>query len=285
MVAAGELPILSRFQASALLTAKMRGDTSVECSLDLERSLSALTLTEEGVHCGGKFLVSFADLQRISESDNCCFEVQNETVHPIREFSEQSNKTFQLMPTSREPALLISGFVMHRFRDVSPSEGARRMVQALAPVRGRLLDTATGLGYAAIFAAKYASEVVTIELEPAAQRMARRNPWSQPLFSDERILQKLGDSAELIRDFEPGSFQSVLHDPPAINIAGDLYSLTFYSEVFRVLSRGGKFFHYIGDPESASGKRTTGSTVRRLHDAGFSEVVRRPDAFGVVAKK
>jgi predicted methyltransferase len=70
-----------------------------------------------------------------------------------------------------------------------------------------------------------------------------------------------------------------------MTIAGDLYSAAFYRELYRVLRRGGRMFHYIGDPDSPSGKRTTGGVIRRLQDAGFSRVVRRPEAFGVVAYK
>ncbi len=278
-------PVISHFQAQPLIAAHEHGETSAETSLDLEISRCQVLLDDQGVHAGGHFLIDWADLSRVAKSENACFEITEEGIIPIRAFSEDSNKIVQLMPTAQEPALLISGFVMHRLRDVSPSEGARRMVRALSPLRGRLLDTATGLGYAAIEAVKYASEVITIEVEPLAQRMARKNPWSKGLFTAERIRQKIGDSAEVIRTLDDGSFQNLLHDPPAINTAGALYSLDFYKEAFRVLSRGGKFFHYIGDPESTSGKRTTEGVLRRLREAGFQRVLKKPDAFGVLALK
>ena len=159
------------------------------------------------------------------------------------------------------------------------------MVEALSPMRGRLLDTTTGLGYAAIHAARFATEVVTIEIDPMAREMAQRNPWSRDLFENPKINKILGDSAELICTLPDGSFSCVLHDPPAINLAGDLYSQKFYTEVCRVLTRSGKFFHYIGDPKSASGARVTRGVVMRLNDAGFSRVVPKPQAFGVLAMK
>jgi hypothetical protein len=157
------------------------------------------------------------------------------------------------------------------------------MVRALGKVRGRLLDTTTGLGYAAIAAARIASEVVTIEIEPVVRELAALNPWSRELFETKNILRREGDSAELVPTFEPGSFSAVLHDPPAINIAGQLYSSAFYGAVRRLLTQDGKFFHYIGDANSASGGRTTRGVVKRLKDAGFSRVSIVPEAFGVLA--
>src|SRR5690606_33709387 len=125
----------------------------------------------------------------------------------------------------------------------------------------------------------------TIELDPEAQTMARRNPWSRALFTAPNLTQLLGDSATLIDTFAAESFGAIVHDPPAINLAGDLYSERFYSQALRVLTRGGKFFHYIGDPNSASGGRTTKGVMRRLQSAGFRKVVPKPEAFGVLALK
>ena len=90
--------------------------------------------------------------------------------------------------------MLLAGFPMHRIKGIDPQEDTRRKIRAIAPVIGRALDTATGLGYTAIEAAKTASEVVTIELDPIVLEVARRNPWSQPLFTDLRIQQKIGNA-------------------------------------------------------------------------------------------
>jgi len=159
------------------------------------------------------------------------------------------------------------------------------MVRALGKVHGRILDTTTGLGYAAIEAARLASEVVTIEIDPAARKMAEENPWSRQLFSLPHIKLLVGDSHELLPQFAEGEFAAILHDPPAINIAGELYSLEFYRQAHRILGRRGRLFHYIGDPEKKSGARTTSGVVRRLLEAGFSRVEKAPRAFGVVAYK
>jgi hypothetical protein len=95
----------------------------------------------------------------------------------------------------------------------------------------------------------------------------------------------MGDSFEEIEKLDSGTFARIIHDPPAFSLAGDLYSGEFYRELFRVLGRGGRLFHYIGDLESKSGRNVARGAARRLAEAGFSRVVRRPEAFGLVAYK
>lgn len=279
------LPVISHVQARALLATRNADQTAIRSSLDLGLSECDVSVNHEGIEWSPGLVLGWDELAQIAENESVCFELTEAGAQPIRAFSEETNKTFQLMPTQAEPLMLISGFAMHRFRDVSPILGAKKMVEALSPMRGRVLDTTTGLGYAAIHAARFATDVVTIEIDPMAREMARRNPWSRDLFENPKIDKMLGDSAELICTLPDGSFSCVLHDPPAINLAGDLYSQKFYTEVRRVLSRSGKFFHYIGDPNSASGARVTRGVVMRLNDAGFSRVVPKPQAFGVLAMK
>ena len=127
--------------------------------------------------------------------------------------------------------------------------------------------------------------VVTIEIDPTAQEIARLNPWSQALFENPKITQVIGDAFDEIEKFEAESFSTIIHDPPMFSLAGDLYSLAFYQQAFRVLKHNGRIFHYIGDPESKSGARVTAGVIRRLQEAGFKRVTRAPRAFGVVAHK
>lgn len=279
------LPVISYVQARALLAARSADPHALSTSLDLGLSQCEVFVGLDGVEWQSGCVLGWDQVVRVSENESVCFELTEEGPQPVRAFSEETGKTFQLMPTQAEPLMLISGFAMHRFRDVSPALGAKKMVEALSPLRGRVLDTTTGLGYAAIHAARFATEVVTIEIDPMAREMARRNPWSHELFASPKIESLLGDSAELIHSLPDNSFSCVLHDPPAINLAGELYSQKFYVEVCRVLTRSGKFFHYIGDPKSASGARVTKGVVMRLNDAGFSRVVPKAQAFGVLAMK
>jgi predicted methyltransferase len=173
---------------------------------------------------------------------------------------------------------------MHRIKDTNPEKDTRQKIKAARPA-GRVLDTATGLGYTAIAAAKTAAHVITVELDPAVQAICRLNPWSQGLFNNPAIEQRIGDSFDVIESIPNASLNRIIHDPPTFSLAGHLYSRDFYAEMYRVLKPGGRAFHYIGDPESKSGRRTTAGAIRRLEGVGFSQVRRIPRAFGVVAYK
>ena len=64
-----------------------------------------------------------------------------------------------------------------------------------------------------------------------------------------------------------------------MNLAGDLYSGDFYAELFRILRNQGRLFHYVGDPKSRTSEAITRGVIKRLHEAGFKRVVRKPRAF------
>jgi uncharacterized protein len=275
-------PVISCYQAAELLEARARGLATARCSFDLGCTQAEVELTEQGVRAPGLTL-AWAQVEHVATVDSVCFAVEEGEVAPLRSFSRAANRSFQLWPTPSSPALVISGFLMHRIRDVAPDEGAQRMVRALGKLRGRVLDTTTGLGYAAICAARSAAEVVTIELEPAVRELARSNPWSRELFDNPKLHLRDGDSASLVPALAPRSFSAIVHDPPAINLAGELYSGVFYAALHRALDPGGKLFHYVGDADSPSGGRTTRGVVKRLHEAGFSRVSVLKDAFGVLA--
>jgi predicted methyltransferase len=70
-------------------------------------------------------------------------------------------------------------------------------------------------------------------------------------------------------------------------MAGELYSGEFYRQLYRVLRQRGRLYHYIGDLDSKSGRNSAiaKGVMRRLSEAGFSRVLRRTDAFGLVAYK
>ena len=174
---------------------------------------------------------------------------------------------------------------MHRIKDTEPHQDTLEKIRAIKPLVGQVLDTATGLGYTAIEAARTAEHVTTIELDPAAINVCRLNPWSQELFDNPKITQLIGDSFDVVAEMEAGRFTRVIHDPPAFSLAGDLYSGVFYRELYRVMRNRSLLFHYIGDPESKSGRSITAGVIRRLEQVNFRQVRRIPRAFGVVAVK
>ena len=279
------LLVLSHLQAAPLLVARQVGAPAAIVSPDLGLTTVDVALDPAGVRFPGGETLPWATLERIADSPTKCFRVEDGAAQEIAFFSEQTGWVRSLMPTTGAPTMLVSGISMHRIKGIDPAEDTRRKVKAIAPLAGRVLDTATGLGYTAIAAAKTATEVVTIELDPAGLEVARLNPWSQALFTSPQIRQIVGDATEVVPDLPADSFTRILHDPPAFALAGDLYSGAFYRDLFRVLARHGRLFHYIGDLDSQSGRRVTAGIMRRLQEAGFRGVTRRPEAFGVVAYK
>jgi predicted methyltransferase len=277
--------VLSYLQAKDLLEARAAGRNSVRVSLDLGLTNSEVAVRPEGVSLPGEQLLTWQDIETISSSEAGCFVIEDSVPRKAQIFSEETNRLYSLMPTGGAPTMLISGIPMHRIKGTDPQRDTLQKIKSIAPVVGRVLDTATGLGYTAIAAAQTAEHVVTIELDPAALEIARLNPWSQALFDNPKITQIVGDSFEEISELGEAAFTRVIHDPPAFNLAGDLYSGEFYRQLFRVLRPGGRLFHYIGDLESKSGRVVSKGAVRRLQEAGFSRVVRRPAAFALVAYK
>ena len=277
--------VLSSFTVIPLLEARRDNLESATFTPDLGLSMVEVTLSKAGIQfqSGEQFL--WPVIEEIAEEENACFLLENGTLQLIRKYSPAFDRFYSLYSTESAPTMLISGIPMHRIKGTNPRLDTQSKIKALAPIGGDVLDTTTGLGYTAIEAAKTASQVTTIELDPTALEIARLNPWSQGLFNNPKIQQVIGDSFEEIDRFSEGSFSAIIHDPPMFSLAGDLYSKTFYQRAFGVLKRNGKLFHYIGDPESKSGGRITAGVIRRLKEAGFRQVIHKPQAFGVVAYK
>ncbi len=280
------LPIvLCALQLQPAFAAQRSGSSTAQLSPDLGLTQCAVQLTSQGVVFPEGEQLSWQAAEEVSANAQSSFVLKAGVVEKIQAYSHHTGRFYSLMPTAAAPTLLLSGIPMHRIKDTDPFQDTLSKVAAIRPVTGRVLDTATGLGYTASEAAKTAEQVVTIELDPAVLSIARLNPWSRELFENPRIVQMTGDSYELVAGLESASFTRILHDPPTFSIAGDLYSGIFYAQLYRVLRKGGKLFHYIGDLESDSGRRVSRGVVRRLGEAGFTRIQPRPEAFGLVAQK
>ena len=276
--------VLSHIQTTPILQQRESVGHSITFSPNLNISIIEGLITPEGVEIQAGEILGWDILQEIDAAPNNCFTLVEGIPEKILTFSELTNSSYSLYPTERAPTMLISGIPMHRIKDTNPARDTREKIKAAQPI-GRVLDTATGLGYTAIGAAKVANHVVTVEFDPAAQEICHQNPWSQDLFDNPKIEQRIGDSFDVIQTLADASFTRIIHDPPTFSLAGHLYSGDFYAEMCRVLKPGGRAFHYIGDPESKSGRRITAGAIRRLEQVGFSRVKRAPRAFGVVAYK
>ncbi len=277
--------VLSHYQARSLLDALEKSKSEIAVSLDLNLTLETVTLDATGVRLPAGRLLDWADVREIAGTENACFEVTGAGIVEIRIFSEVTNWVRSLYPTQNAPSMLVSGMVMHRIEGIDPHQDTLNKIRAASPVVGRVLDTATGLGYTAIEAAKTAEHVDTVEIDPASLEIARKNPWSQDLFDNPKITQHIDHVWDFVEEMDGETFSLVIHDPPTFKFAGELYSGEFYQELYRVLRRKGRLFHYIGDPESKTVQRVQRGVMKRLQEAGFGRVVRKPHAFGVVAYK
>lgn len=276
--------ILSHFQVDPILEIREIGQ-KIEISTDLGLSTSTAQIEKNGVKFPDGQMLQWGMAEKISSAKVKCFLLQDGELVQASAFSEETDRTYSLMPTEEAPTLLVSGIPMHRIKGITPNRDTSEKIKAIAPAIGNVLDTATGLGYTAIEATKAANQVTTIEFDPVVLEIAQLNPWSQELFTISNITQFIGDSYDRIQEFETGYFNVVIHDPPTVSLAGELYSKTFYDSVHRVLRKNGRLFHYIGNPESRSGQKATEGVIRRLRESGFAKVQRAPDAFGVVAQK
>jgi predicted methyltransferase len=275
--------VLSHVQVKPLLDAREKAQATAVASLDLGLTTAEVALQGDRILLPGGQWLTWESIHEILRSETACFVVEGHAAEKIQFFSEQLNRFYSLMPTRQAPTLLVSGIPMHRIKGTDPIQDTLSKTRTVAPLAGQVLDTCTGLGYTAIEAARTAELVITIELDPTILDIARLNPWSHALFDSPRIQQTLGDAFEVVASFEDGIFDRIIHDPPMFSLAGELYSGAFYEELHRVLKPKGRLFHYIGDLESRSGRNVARGVVRRLQEVGFSRIVRKPGAFGVVA--
>lgn len=280
------MTILSGYDALRLLAARGRGDDTATISTDLNKTRTEARLDAEGAAFGDpEQRVGWETVVHMSRHGHRCYQIgEDGAPETVTVYSETTARQCSLYALEDgAPTMMLAGFPMHRIKNTDPWADTLAKLAAASPVSGRVLDTTMGLGYTAIGAAPSALSVTTIELDPGVVEIARRNPWSADLFDNPRIERRIGDATQVVPTFPEGSFDLVLHDPPTVQLAGELYGEPFYRALLRVLSRRGRLFHYVGSPDSRQGAILTKGVVRRLKEAGFARVQPERGAFGVVA--
>lgn len=205
----------------------------------------------------------------------------------IKFYSEGTGRFYRLVGTNTWPYLEISGIRMHRADEVDPKTDAILKIRALGRIYGSVLDCCTGLGYTAILAAKSKNvrEVITVEKDENVILIAMQNPFSKQLFEDKKIKLVIGDILEVVKEFNDSYFNFIIHDPPRISIAPELYSLEIYKQLFRVLKYGGRMLHYVGRPGEKQGKNYLKGIMKRLRLAGFTKIRKSDYALSLIVEK
>jgi predicted methyltransferase len=269
--------------AKQALEALAKGLSCVRLSTDLNISERDFSLNDQGLMLDEANQLSVDELKFIVKKTQKIFLCHDGEMDPLE---DRSAGYYKLVPTAGSPLLEISGVKMHISKGTDPFISASEMAQQAVRTGDRVLDCCGGLGYAAIAAHRLgAREVLSIELSPEVMALRAQNPWSNDL-EKEGIIQLQGSSYELIGTMLNNSFDSVIHDPPRFSLAGELYSEEFYSEIFRVLRRSGRLFHYTGNPHVIrKGSGFVDGVIRRLKSAGFRNVEKVDRLMGVSAQK
>jgi predicted methyltransferase len=256
-------PLLTLPVHQALLAARGSGAATASCSLDLDRSTTAVELRAEGWFWDGCL---FPFLQRCN--DRTIYHWADAGFQPISRFT---TSLIKLVPTPwGAPTFEIDGIKMLPTAQVSPYADAERKVGLIAPRGKVVLDTCGGLGYFAAWCLRaQATHVYSYEINPDVIWLRGLNPWS-PEPADALTL-ITADIAERIATIPSASIDAILHDPPRFGIAGELYSQVFYNQLARLLKRRGSLFHYTGTPNKlTSGRDVPNEVATRLRIAGFS---------------
>ncbi|MEC4727103.1 methyltransferase domain-containing protein [Shewanella sp. D64] len=269
--------------AKQALEAITKGLSSVRLSTDLNLSEQDFALSNQELVLDEDNQLTVAELKKILKKTGRIYLCRDGDMDPLE---DRSLGYYKLVPTTGAPLLEISGVKMHISKGTDPFTSASQMAQQAVSKGDKVLDCCSGLGYAAIAAHRLgASEVLTIELSPEVMGLRAQNPWSQDL-GNEGIVQCQGSSYKLILTMAASSFDAVVHDPPRFSLAGELYSEEFYREIYRVLRKGGKLFHYTGNPHVIkTGSSFVDGVIRRLNKAGFKNVEKVEHLMGVRAQK
>ncbi|MHA2139944.1 MAG: class I SAM-dependent methyltransferase [Candidatus Thorarchaeota archaeon] len=269
---------LDAFTAHRLLAAYDIGATEVEVSLDLGITTQRIKLEDQPWNV--------EQLQKVANDTESVYFVNDDGIFKA---ALRGKHFYKLMPVGKNqaPALLIDGVLMHRVKEVTPMEDARMKAELCARKGIDMLEICTGLGYASIACLnKGIRSIVTIEKDKNVIELARLNPWSRSLFSDNRVSTINADATKEIKNLGENSFHAIMHDPPRFSMAPELYTTEFYGQLCRVLKRKGVLLHYVGSPGSKHRKRDLQKGImKRLRVAGFKEVSRKEMVLGVLAAK
>lgn len=263
---------------------RSRRDGPVEISLDLGMTRVTVNAKDDRVCLPGGPELDRRAIRDMKFRPEDCFVAAAAGLEKIYIFSEERHHYYKLYQARADwpPTIVINNAPMHVILRHSPLDDTARKLEAVArPGRSpdfagaRVLDTCFGLGYTAMLAARAgARQVDTCEVDEHVLGIARLNPWAREVFRTPRIAIHAVDSRDFLAHAADGQFDLILHDPPTITLAGELYADAVYAQLYRVLKPGGRLYHYTGDPGGRLGHDMPGKVGQRLTLAGFKRVKR-----------
>ena len=270
-------PLLTRELVESWRAALRAGKADDECSLDLRWSTTRVELDADHWRWQGA-----AYPYPESCKERTIYHWTGASFAPVARYG---SALIKLVPTPwGPPTFEIDGIKMLPTAHVSPYADAERKVGLIRPRGRRILDTCGGLGYFAGWCLRGgAASVLSFEKNPDVLWLRSLNPWSpqaeEPRAAEPRadevraaaVLQlRAGDVTVEITTLADASVDAILHDPPRIGIAGELYSRDFYAQMARVIERRGRLFHYTGTPNKlTSGRDVPNEVANRLRSVGF----------------
>ncbi|WP_456481615.1 class I SAM-dependent methyltransferase [Methanopyrus sp.] len=263
----GFVAVISHFEAEELLRVVEEGRKEAEIRLDLglrsgRARIDGDTVVVEGVE------LARDDLESMTEWKGA-YGLTVDNVYRIEIRTEHYYKLLPVRP-GEAPTIEIDGIRMHRTKWTDPWTDAGVKVSKVGVSDGdRVLDVCTGLGYTALRALERGADVVSVEKDRNVLEIAGANPWSRGLEEVEILL---GPAEEVVPSLDD-EFDAIVHDPPRLARAGELYAEDFYRELLRLLRSGGRLVHYVGAPGSRyRGKDVLAGVSRRLTRVGFKVV-------------
>ena len=269
-------PLLTLPVHEALLRAAAGEQRTLECSLDLGKTRTTVTVNDANSWSFDGAVYPFLE----SCKERTIYYWEAGRFQPAARFT---TSLIKLVPTDwGPPTFEIDGIKMLPTLHVSPYADAQTKVGLIRPRGKTVLDTCGGLGY---FAANCldagAAKVISFEKSPDVLWLRAINPWSPRNHPTLELT--LGDVAQEIQRLPSESCDSILHDPPRFGIAGELYSQAFYDQLARVIRRRGLLFHYTGTPNRiTSGRDVPNEVAERLRRAGFKT---QPQGDGILATR
>ena len=271
-------PLLVATSALALNKARDNGIDTWTGSLDLGRSSATATLFADHWQWHGSRYAYPGKLK-----DRAIYYWNGEDFDVV---SRYNDSLIKLVPTQwGAPTFEIDGIKMLPTAKASPIDDARGKVALVEPRGKVILDTCGGLGYfAACCLEEGVARIQSFEKNPDVLWLRTLNPWSpdpEAEASGGRLHLTHADVCAAITQIADASIDALLHDPPRFGIAGELYSQAFYTQLARVLRKGGKLFHYTGSPNKlTTGRDVPAEVAKRLEKVGFQA---KPALDGVLA--